>query len=100
MQSMKPLGIIVAPNLKPFERFPSPNLQIDDDHAEMMSLSAAQDLKLDSYGWVDRNKGIVHIPISRAMNLIIQRGLPASTNGVPRTDGSPLQLIQEERGQK
>ena len=32
MQRMQPLGLIAAPDLKPFERFPKPNLQIDDDH--------------------------------------------------------------------
>ncbi len=28
---------------------------------------------LDAYGWVDREKGIVHIPIARAMELV-ERG--------------------------
>lgn len=100
MQQMASLGIIIAPNLKPFERFPQPNLQIDDDHAERASLYAAQDTKLNSYGWVDHSNGIVRIPIERAMNLIVQRGLPARTNGISHTDGSSLQLIQERAKQR
>jgi hypothetical protein len=29
-----------------------------------------------SYGWTDRSKGTVRIPISRAMHLLAERGLP------------------------
>lgn len=97
MQNMTPLGIIIAPNLKPLERFPKPNLSIDDDHAQRVSLLAAENARLDSYRWVDRSNGIVHIPIDRAIDLILQRGLPTRTNGVSQTDGSPLQLIQEDK---
>jgi hypothetical protein len=95
MQWMPPMGIISAPNLKPLERFPAPHLTVDDDHAQRIALYAAQNQKLDSYGWQDQSNGIVHIPIDRAMDLVVQRGLPARTNGVSGTDGSPLQLIQK-----
>jgi hypothetical protein len=95
MQWMPPLGIITAPNLKPLERFPAPHLEIDDDHAQRVALYAAQNQILNTYGWADRSNEIVHIPIDRAMNLILQRGLPTRTNGVSGTDGSPLQLIQK-----
>lgn len=94
MHWMVPLGILVAPNLAPLERFPKPNLSIDDDHSERVALYAAENKKLNSYGWVDRSNGIVHIPIDRAMDLLLQRGLPARTNGVSGTDGSELELIQ------
>jgi hypothetical protein len=97
MQSMAPLGMISAPDLKPLEHFPKPNLQIDDDHGQMTALYASQNAKLNCYGWVDRSAGIVRIPIDQAMDLIAQRGLPARTNGVSRIDGTPLQLIQEEQ---
>ena len=95
MQWMSPLGIIAAPNLKPLERFPAPHLTVDDDHAQRIAVYATQNQKLNSYGWQDRSNGIVHIPIDRAMDLVVQRGLPTRTNGVSETDGSPLQLIQK-----
>jgi hypothetical protein len=94
MQWMAPLGLVSAPNLKPLERFPKPDLEIDDDHAERLSLYAGQNDLLNSYGWVDRGNGIIHIPINRAMDLILQRGLPERTNGISGADGSELQLIQ------
>ena len=31
---------------------------------------------LHQYAWVDRSQGIVRIPIDRAMELLLQRGLP------------------------
>jgi hypothetical protein len=95
MQKMQPLGIIAAPNLQPLARFPKPDLQIDDDHAQRTILYDRQNLKLNSFGWIDRSNGIVRIPIDRAMDLILQRGLPTRTNSISQTDGSPLQLIQE-----
>lgn len=100
MQWMPPLGIITAPNLKPLERFPEPNLQVDDDHAERIALYAAENRKLNSYGWEDRRNGIVHIPIGRAIDFILHRGLPNQTNSVSQTSGSPLQLIQDIRDYK
>jgi len=95
MQWMPPLGLVSAPNLKPLDRFPAPDLAIDDDHAQRVALYAAQNQKLNSYGWEDQSNGIVHIPIERAMDLVVKRGLPTRTNGVSGTDGSPLQLIQK-----
>jgi len=39
---------------------------------------------LHQYAWVDPDKGIVKIPIDRAMDLIAQRGLPAVPQGKTR----------------
>jgi hypothetical protein len=35
-----------------------------------------QEDQLNSYGWVDKDAGVAHIPIKHAMDLIVQRGLP------------------------
>lgn len=32
--------------------------------------------RLSSYGWTDRRAGRIHIPIRRAMQLVLDRGLP------------------------
>ncbi|HTR42326.1 MAG TPA: hypothetical protein VMH87_11985 [Pseudomonadales bacterium] len=98
MQQMTTLGIILAPNTAPLERFPQPNLQIDDDHGQMTALYSAQSAKLNTYGWVDRSNGIVRIPIARAIDLMIQRGLPSRTNDVSSTE-SPLWLNSEGKEQ-
>ena len=63
-----------------------PHLQVSapKDLAEML---AAEEKILNSYDWVDRQAGSVRIPIDRAMQLLVERGLPASPkeSGVPRT---------------
>jgi len=58
------------------QRFPAPRLQIDDGNQEMADMHAREDLLLDHYTWVNHEKGIVRIPIDRAMQLIAERGLP------------------------
>jgi hypothetical protein len=40
-----------------------------------------QENQLNSYGWVDKDAGVAHIPIERAMELIVQRGLPVVPQG-------------------
>jgi hypothetical protein len=55
---------------------PEPRLQTNP-REDLRELRAAEDELLATYGWVDRNAGIVRIPIEDAMQLTIQRGLPA-----------------------
>ncbi len=43
----------------------------------MDALRAAEDQQLNTFGWVDKTAGTVHIPIDRAMELLLQRGLPS-----------------------
>ena len=40
-------------------------------------VTAAEDATLKSYQWVDRNAGVVRIPIDEAIKLTLQRGLPS-----------------------
>ena len=44
---------------------------------EMSTFRTGENERLNSYGWIDRNAGTVHIPIDEAMRLTIERGLPA-----------------------
>lgn len=64
-----------ATQLNPAKRFPQPALQVDDV-ADMQHMLANEDLVLNSYGWVDKNSGIVRIPIDQAMQQIVKQGLP------------------------
>jgi len=57
------------------DKFPKPQLEEDEIH-ELRKVRDAEEEKLYSYGWVDQNAGTVHIPIERAMQLIVERGLP------------------------
>jgi hypothetical protein len=55
---------------------PEPRLQTDP-RQDLSDLRASEDALLDSYGWVDRNAGVVRIPIDEAIRLTLERGLPA-----------------------
>jgi hypothetical protein len=46
---------------------------------ELREVRATQEVLLHSYGWVDRQAGQARIPIERAIDLLVQRGLPART---------------------
>jgi hypothetical protein len=56
--------------------FPEPRLDIDDGNQATADLHAREDLLLNNYSTAEG--GSVRIPISRAMELIAQRGLPVN----------------------
>src|SRR3954465_2945485 len=64
--------------------FPTPQLQVNDT-AEMAEELAEENAKLTHYQWVDQNQGVVRIPIDKAMQLVLQRGLPARAPGAAAT---------------
>lgn len=43
---------------------------------DMQAMRAAEDRVLQSYGWIDRQKGRVQLPIDVAMKVVVERGLP------------------------
>ena len=55
---------------------PEPRLQTNP-RRDLKDLRDAEDALLKSYNWVDRNAGVVRIPIDEAMKLTLQRGLPS-----------------------
>jgi hypothetical protein len=57
---------------------PEPRLQTNP-REDLRELRAKEDERLGSYGWVDKNAGVVRIPIDAAMKLMVERGLPART---------------------
>jgi hypothetical protein len=57
-------------------KLPSPRLHADDRH-ELAELQKWEKQQLTTYGWVDRQNGVVRIPVSEAMKLVLKEGLPA-----------------------
>jgi hypothetical protein len=55
--------------------FPDPRLE-EDERGQLNGILLQEEQNLYSYGWIDEKAGTVHIPIDRAMDLIVQRGLP------------------------
>jgi hypothetical protein len=56
--------------------FPEPRLETDE-RTEINDFRLREEEQLNSYGWVDQPAGVVHIPIERAMQLVVARGLAA-----------------------
>lgn len=66
-----PLSALEREQLQP----PAPRLQANPRRDGEQQI-AAERLHLDSFGWVDREHGIVHLPLDQARQLILQRGWP------------------------
>lgn len=71
------------------ERFPTPRLETDDGNQDLAELHERESLLLDHYSWMDRSQGKVRIPIERAMELVVQRGLPVVAGAEPGTASTP-----------
>jgi len=54
---------------------PGPRLQVNPE-AEWHLFKANEDSVLNSYGWVQRDAGVVRIPIEEAMEKVLRHGLP------------------------
>lgn len=55
---------------------PLPRLQTQP-YQDLAGFRAAERATLESYAWVDRAQGIAQIPVARAIDLVVERGLPA-----------------------
>lgn len=63
---------------------PQPRLQIVPAEA-LKEMQQANEARLHSYAWIDRQSGLVRIPIERAMEVLAERGLPARRE-TPQTE--------------
>ncbi len=69
-------------------QFPEPRLEAHPV-ARFTATRAEAEKELHTYGWINRKKGVAHIPIERAMALLLERGLPDVGGGQ-----TSLQLMQ------
>jgi hypothetical protein len=66
---------------------PPPRLQVEPE-IDLEHLRATEDEKLNAPpSWVNRQAGVVRIPIDRAMELIVERGLPVRLENATRGRG-------------
>jgi hypothetical protein len=47
-----------------------------DPTADMKAFARKEEAALTSYAWVDRANGVAQVPVSRALELVAERGLP------------------------
>lgn len=69
-------------------RPPEPRLQ-EVPFDDLRALRRDEERLLTRYGFVDRQAGLVHVPIEDAMRLFVERGAPASFPGAVASPGPP-----------
>ena len=62
---------------------PAPRLQTHPPQ-DLAKFRANEDKRLNSYYWVDKQKGIVHIPIEQAMQKLAHDGIPGFPKATPQ----------------
>jgi hypothetical protein len=68
---------------------PSPRLQTQP-FKDVYMLKQGQSDRLEAFGWADKNNGIVHIPIERAMELTRQQ-----LSARPDSQAGPAGVVQD-----
>jgi hypothetical protein len=91
-QSQEETNVVTA--VQPRQIFPQPQLQ-QQPVLDLKAIRAEEDLVLNSYAWVDRQKGIVRIPIAQAIDLLAQRGLASRSQSGMQTAAGDVSLPTE-----
>jgi hypothetical protein len=86
----------VARSPRPAQPLPTfPRLQVSPP-LDLQTFRAREEAELHTYGWINQTAGVVRIPIERAMELVLQQGLPTRNSTNANQGGpSPYQLIQQ-----
>jgi hypothetical protein len=86
MERPESMSVPQIPRLQPFPTkstsgviAPNANTPVTD----MAEMRAAQDQELNTYGYIDRQKGVLHIPIEEAKKLALQRGFAPMSAAAP-----------------
>lgn len=64
---------------------PAPRLEIKPSR-NLAQQRAAEDRLLTRYRWIDKEEGVVQIPIERALELVADEGLPAPAASPPEQE--------------
>ena len=72
--------------------YEGPLLQVKPEE-DLSGMRVGNATHLSTYAWIDRQAGVVRLPVNRAMDLLAERGLP------PISPGTTLESLQRERAQ-
>ena len=92
------MGRILGPLAARMPPYPPPSLEINPGK-ELQEIRFRESQILSQYRWVNREQGIVAIPIEVAMALLVEKGLPVA--GEPGVENGPTWLeMMQERGKE
>ena len=84
----------IALDAKPIA--PAPQLQTNAQ-VDLAKYEDEENKKLNSYGWLDKRAGVIHVPIERAIDLLVQRGLPTRGPGTNNSSGITPEQLQQQK---
>ena len=73
-------------------QYPAPALQVKPQ-VDLQTYRSRAEHDLNSYGWMDQAHGVAKIPLERAMDLLLARGLPVR----PALQDGPTELNMQEQ---
>ena len=75
---------------------PEPRIQANPA-ADLKTLRDEEDAVLTTYGWVDRQGGVVRVPIDVAMQQVLEQGLPVrQPEMAPPASGTPAPVTKPQ----
>lgn len=88
----------VTPLARPAgQPFPQPTLQTTP-WSDLQKFRAEQHNFLNSYGWVDEKTGVARMPIGKAKELLLQRGLPVRPELAAEMEGTNIAATGDSSG--
>lgn len=90
-QVARPANAGVPQNQPLLQPFPTPNIapNANTPVTDLDEMRRRDQERLTTYGWVDKQHGIVHIPIDQAKEKFMQSGAPASPPAAPAASTPP-----------
>lgn len=76
---------------------PEPRLQTTP-WEDLKEFRAGEEAHLHSYGWVDQKGGIAHVPIERAKEILLKKGLPSRAGVNDPSEGTHVAAAGESSG--
>lgn len=74
--------VALSPLANPEQLPPTPRLQVASGQ-DLKEVRAKEDSVLHEYHWINKDLGVVGIPVERAVELLAERGLPAREEAKP-----------------
>lgn len=77
--------------------FPAPSLQTTP-WTDLKAFRAAQRSHAENYGWVDEKLGIAHVPIAKAKEMLLKKGIPVRPELADEAEGTHVAATGESNG--
>ncbi|MCC6393068.1 MAG: hypothetical protein IT167_20885 [Bryobacterales bacterium] len=73
---------------------PSPRLQAFPSK-DLAAFQAQQLSRVESYGWVDKQAGTAHVPVEKAMEMLLKSGLPVPVQKKPAAGAAAKPAVKQ-----